>query len=378
MINYLKVGLVWVADMINELYSPFKKATYPHVQDLHELEYRFYHDVLPPFVKEGHFAYELPLPQDHGDSALFQGLYTAMINLKFPNDCTEVREANAALGSYFINSTLVRGRREDGTINDSTSNDSGTGVLFGLYHIWRRGTGEASHTVQRWADRIIDAGYALTDLEGEPTRYGKLEDGIKTDPLRLTLLLGILRLAHQSSKEGTVFDSKYEEHYERLYRKYRPILKYPKVRLLWLDTDYDTHRAAIHLHVLFALTGDAVFASGLKRLSRITRKENNAWVQLLCHPFGEADYSILRTFNPLRVMDGNVESVNNVPSVKWGKRIRSVEALPMDRRGSQEFPWQRNMFSKDEWVGNTTAGAYHSGLGYLLPYWLGTRLGLLK
>lgn len=374
MINYLKVGAIWLTDTVNKLYDPFEKATYSHVQSLNELEEDFFRDIRSRFVKDGHFAYELPLPADRGDCALFQGLYTAMINLKFPHDCTEVREANAALGNYFVNSTLIRGVREDGTFNDTTSNDSATGALFGLYCIWRRGTWEADHTIQRWADRIIDANYALTNLEGEPTKYGQLVDGWRTDPLRLVILLSILKLAAVTCSGESV----YQKHYDKLYRMYRPLLRYPKVRLLWLDTDYDTHRAAIHLHVLWSLTADTVYADGLKRLSRITAKENNAWVQLLCQPFGDGDYSILNTFHSPRRLLGNIESINNVESVKWGKRERAKAVLPIDHRGSQEFFWQRNMFSKDEWVGNTSAGAYHSGLDFLLAYWLGIRLGLLK
>lgn len=381
LVNLLKVGAIWVADTINKIYNPFKKVTFASDPHLYEWEHLFYNDLMSKFVDHGRFSYELPMPADRGDAALFQGLYTAMINMKFKETCTEVQEANAALGSYFVDGTLIRGYRSDGTVNDTTSNDAATGVLLGLYSIWRRSTWEADSTIQRWAECIIDGGYALTDLKGKPTVYGKLEDGIKTDPLRITLLLAILALAARCCKED---DNRYKVHYTALYRKYRLLLRYPKVSLLWWDTDYDTHRAAIHLHVLYNLTGDTVYLDSMRRLARITEKENNAWVQILCWPANglNIDLSVLDTFDSWVRRDGNqyndTQDYDPVETVKWGGKTRAKGTQPICRRGSQEFFWQRNMFSVDEWKGNTTASVYHSGLDFLIAFWFAKRLTLLK
>lgn len=374
-INLIKVGVIWLCDTINRLYDPFVKATYAVPTDLDELERMFYQDTALNFVHDGEFKYQLPVPFDSGDTALFQGLYVAMMNFKHKEPTPELQQANMALGKLFVDGRLIRGVRGDGTINDTTSNDSATGVLFGLYSIWLRGTWEADATIQRWTDSIVADGMALADLNGIPTPYGRLEQGWKTDPLRLTLLLAILALAMR------VAPTQFRPHYEQLYRTYRGLLRYPKVKLLWWDTDYDTHRAAIHLHVLFKLTGDKIYADGLRRIHRITGKSNNAWVELLCSPAlpDEAvDLSIMHTFDFWRRQKGNVASIDYVmPTVNWGGKERSLQAKPIWARGSQEFFWQRNMFSIEEWKGKTVADVRHSGLDFLLVFWYAVRLGLL-
>lgn len=379
LLHLLEVGLIWIADTINKFYSPFKASQYGVLVNdlLVQLEQQLYVHLNTSFVTNGRFKYQLPMPEDEGDAALFQGLYTGMMNLKHTEVTPELRAANAALGGFFVDGVLIRGIRSDGTVNDTTSNDSATGMLFGLYHIWRKGTWEADATIQRWAFKIIESGYALTNLKGVPTKYGQLEDGVKTDPLRITLLLAILALAAHTNVTNQGY---FADHYKKLYLKYKLLLKYPKVKLLWWDTDYDTHRAAIHLHVLYNLTGDAVYADGLGRIARITEKENNSWVQILCWPFNGAtiNTTMMHTFTFEHRIKGNIESLNSpyFPGVKWGDNTRSVTALPMHHRGSQEFFWQRNMFSLDEWVGNAKAGTYHSGLDFLVAYWLAVRLKL--
>jgi len=379
LLHLIEVGLIWIADYINLLYSPFKKSVYSQRMSndaIGELEGQLYGHMNASFVERGRFKYQLPMPADEGDAALFQGLYTAMMNFKHNEVTPELQAANAALGGFFIDGILIRGVRSDGTVNDTTSNDSATGALLGLYSIWRKGTWEADYTIQRWASRIVTSGYALTDLNGVPTKYGQLVDGWRTDPLRLTLLLAILALAMHTKD----VPANAKMHYDILYRRYRLLLKYPKVKLLWWDTDYDTHRAAIHLHVLYNLTGDQTYADGLGRIARITEAENNAWVQILCWPFNgiSPNLGIMHTFTLAHRTKGNIESLNSpyFPGVKWGSNTRSVTALPIRHRGSQEFFWQRNMFSLDEWVGNKQATVHHSGLDYLLAYWLAVRLKL--
>jgi len=192
--------------------------------------------------------------------------------------------------------------------------------------------------------------------------------------------MAILALAAKTHVTNPGF---FQSHYDKLYKKYRLLLRYPKVKLLWWDTDYDTHRAAIHLHILWRLTGDHIYAEGLKRLHRITKAENNAWVQALCWPCvptSEVDLSILQTFNFQKRVRGTLESINSTtgtPTVKWGDKVRSQIALPIAFRGSQDFYWQRNMFSLDEWVGSTVAGIHHCGLDFLLVFWLAARQGFL-
>lgn len=371
MINFIKIGAIWFADTINRLFNPFEEAVFAEKADLRDLESRYFKDIEANFKTGGKFLYQKPMPEDAGDHALFQGLYTAMRVLKGQDVTHEMEE----IYRLFIDGTLIRGYHSDGRPNATTSNDSATGMLFALYCIWQYRGPQANALITRWARRIVDANYALTDLNNVATPYGQLERGWKTDPLRITLLLAILALANK------IDSYQFERHYEAIYKKYREILPYPKVRLLWWDTDYDTHRAAIHLHVLWQLTRDRCYQRGLRRLHRITKKENNAWVQVLCSPVlepQELNLTILNTFNPYFRERGNIQTKNSgtVEAVKWGKHKRAKQTLSIWRRGSQDFFWQRNMFSLDEWTGNETANVWHSHLDFLLVYWMGKRMGL--
>jgi hypothetical protein len=112
------------------------------------------------------------------------------------------------------------------------------------------------------------------------------------------------------------------------------------------------------------------------------QKYNNPWVEALCAPAldrSEMNLSMLYTFTYEDRIKGAIQSINSgtVESVKWGGNVRAKQTLPMNKRGSQEFFWQRSMFSLDEWVGLTEAYVHHSGLDFLLCYWLAKRQGTL-
>lgn len=384
--NYIKVGAIWLTDLINH-YDPFELppdydvATFPP-----SLENLFWADINARFYQPtGEFYYQIPRPQDAGDTALFQGLATSLKILRKADSLKE----RTFIQSLFPNGALVRGYYADGRPNDTTSNDSATGMLFFFYTALWYGTDDERATagamLRQWVNHLKAHNWALCDQQGNPTTYGKLEDGLMTDPLRMTLLLALLSVAK-------AYDPAFAQDYSDLYHKYYPILAYPKVKLLWWDTDYDTHRAAIHLHVLYQMTKDEVYKKGLVRIWRISEKTQNAWVYTLCsvamdNPDGAFVVRMLSTFDFNRRQLGNVESINDVPSVNWPPQLpfnlttpkaRSKSALPLSHRGSQEFFWQRCMLSKDEWVGNKTGDTFHSGLDFLLCGWLASRLGLLK
>lgn len=377
--NYVKVGAIKLADLINRIYQPFDMP--PHYDPTSfpgSLETLFYADLHARFMTpEGEFLYQLPRPEDAGDTALFQGLCTAMEILKEKTVDPQVE----FISKLFIQGALIRGYRDDGSPNDTTSNDSATGMLFFFYVALRFGDADtrtkAGVLLRLWVNSLRAHNWSLVDLQGKPTAYGVLDNGLLTDPLRITLLLGILSVAR-------AYDTSISAEYAELYAKYEPILKYAKAKLLWWDTDYDTHRAAIHLHVLYWMTKDELYRDGLVRIWDISKQTDNSWVYVLCsiamaNPECASIRTRLSTFDFAKRQQGNVESLNpDVPGVKWGSNVRAKYALPFYRRGSQEFFWQRCMLSKDEWVGNKTAGVYHSGLDFLLCAWFANRLGLFQ
>lgn len=390
--NYVKVGGILFCDLINHCYDPFELPP-PNdtVLDAVTLESLFYVDLEARFMQpSGEFWYQIPNPPDSGDTALFQGLVTGMKIMKG----VDVTKQLEFISKLFINGTLIRGYDSiTGVPNDTTSNDSATGMLFFFYCALRWGTPEvrdkAGAILRTWVNNLRAHNWTLCDLKGNPTQYGALEGGIKTDPLRMTCLLGILSIAR-------AYDQSIGQDYADLYNKYRPILPYPKVKLLWWDTDYDTHRAAIHLHVLYWMTKDEIYKDGLQRICRISEKTQNAWVYTLCspaldNPDGAFIKRSLSGFDFNRRQLGTIESLNpDVPSVNWPPSfpswlsflgtltVRAKYALPFNKRGSQEFFWQRNMFSKAEWSAKNWPQPYHSGLDFLICGWLAKRLGLFK
>lgn len=386
-INLGKVAIAWLADTVNKIFDPFKLfVSYNAGADLEKLEQLFWADLNARFYQStGEFLYELPRPIDAGDTALFQGLATSLKILRGA-DTTKDR---SFIETLFINGSLIRGYWPSGRPNDTTSNDSGTGMLFVFHTALWYGTQEerewAGRLICAWASNLRAHNWALCALDGVPTKFGKLEQGIfMTDPLRLTLLLGILAVAR-------AYDQSFAADYNALYRKHKQILPYAKLSFLWWDKDYDTHRAAIHLHVLHVAMGDKVYGDGLRRIWRVSKKAQNAWVYALCARAldGQENKIVqqrLSTFDFERRQLGSVESLNTgTPTVKWppfkvfGEEVkeRSQYALPFWRRGSQDFFWQRNLFSKDEWIAKNWPEPYHSGLDFLICYWLAKRQGLL-
>lgn len=377
-INWAKVLIIWLADTINLCYDPFEKNTnLEPVDSIVNLDNLFAKELDEEFMMpSGEFLYQHPRPNDSGDTALWQGICTGMKILR-RNDVTQQMKF---LKSLFINNALIRGYHYGTNLpNDTTSNDSATGPLFAFYCALRFGDEatkeQAGALLLPWVKNLKEHDWTLVDQTGVPTPYGKLENGILTDPLRITLLLALLALA-------MAYDPSYNVDYAKLYTKYKPILAYPKVKLLWLDTSYDTHRAAIALHILYWMTRDEVYRKGLKRLWRISEKSNNVWAGVLCaealdESIEEITDMVLSTFDYKKRQLGNIESLNpDWPSVKWGSNVRAKKPLPLNKRGSQDFFWQRHPFSKDEWVGVTYPDVFHSGLDFLVCLHLARRLGL--
>jgi hypothetical protein len=388
-LNVIKLLVIWLTDFVNWCYYPFDlKQTYGlPLQDLQKLDTLSIADLMARFMQpSGEFYYTMPRPADAGDTALFQGIATGMKILRGD----DVTNQFNFIKTLFPNNRLIRGYYGDGTMNDTTSNDSASGMLFFFYCAIRFGSSqvhqEASDLLVAWLRQLKADNWSLCAQDGTPTTYGVLDNGILTDPLRVTILLGLLVL-------GVTCSSEFVDDYNYIHDKYILILSYPKVKFLWWDTKYDTHRAAINLHVLYVMTRDNRYKRGLERIWRITKKENNAWVYTLCYPAlddkSESAFVniMLSTFDLAKRQLGDLQSINDdQPAVTWPKQLpfglttpvqRSVSPLPLNKRGSQDFFWQRDMNSLDEWVGNTSPDVYHSMLDFLVCYNLAKKLGVL-
>lgn len=390
MFSWLKVAVIKLADAVNKVtdpWVPFTRNTMPAAGTLKDKADAFEADFISRFFDSSTSFFQYMIPWNTGDQSLWHGIASTMFAIRnqVVKDGKMLDACAAGLAKHQPNGFLMRGKVGD-KIEWSTSNDQASGHLAGLYF-----TGQKD-LAKQWAAQIIDHKYAMTEPDGTVTKFGQLENGILTDPLRLTLLLAILKYAGEDA------------HYKKLLSRYGNLVEFPKVSLntipKWgtIGKTYDTHRAAIHLSILADL--DPLcgwYRDGLSRMLPDAVKEGNIWVVLLClrqsldHVNGESVVptikKVLAEFDVKARLQGNIERINStnasyweplgVKFKNWGGEILATQPLPRWTCGSQDFYFQRNLRSVDNWAGNKTADTFHPGLDFLLCYWLARALGFV-
>lgn len=411
-ITKLKIFLIKLADIINLLWDPFDSFTRPAMpkenKTLKQLETEFFQDLITNFwgCQEKVLLHRIVLDKrlglDMGDQALWHGIYTGMLALRYRMTGEGKEYIAKCLEGLLLHQTvhgdkprLIRGMNEDLSIwQDDASNDTLTGHLFGIYAVWKWGPIEfrdkCRKPIMYLADELLDNQHSLIKTDGTPTTYGQLESGWKTDPLRISLVMAVYTAAL-----GICGGDRFSKAYIELKEKYEKLIRYAKVRVLWKDNPNDTHRAAIHLALLADRINNPEAFKGLERIRRITRKEANPWVMALCcwglsnnrHADRAEVIKVLsefiltsKMFNP---------GLDNYPlskqykdiglkTYKWGGVFRSSQPLPRHAVRSQDFFWQRNTRSLDVGSGNLPADSRHNGGDFLCAYWLCRYLGILN
>lgn len=393
LVNVVKVAAIWLTDGINFLFDPFQDFDRPedikYAEWLHEKAKKFERD-MEDFYWPDRDVYLYTLPGNSGDQALWHGVYTATQAVKYsvtrdPEDlgrlwkCTEGLRQHQSPTDELV-PRLIRGWRADETYEDSVSNDQASGHLLGIYFAWKYGNlavrDNAKHLITGLADELVIYDNKLINADKTPTQHGKLENGIYTDPLSLTLALAIYKVAHRITSEPL-----YNVRYLDLVSRFRLLIPYAKVKLLWLDERPASHRAAIHYSILCDLETDhdlhRKYLSGLLRVWRIERKSANPWIYFLMRrvclndpAYEERAKKHLREFT-LEDKQPNAERINSdhVETFNWGNHKRCYQPLPRWRVGSQDFFWQRHMYSADDWIGNGKGNLRHNGGDFLAAYW---------
>lgn len=386
MFSWLKVAAIKLTDAINKVtdpWAPFTRNTMPAAGTLKDKAAAFEMDFIGKFFDSSTSFFHYMIPWNTGDQSLWHGIASTMWSIRnqVVKDGKMLAASIDGLAKHQPNGFLMRGKVGD-KIEWSTSNDQASGHLAGLYF-----TGQKA-LAKQWAAQIIDHKYAMTEPDGTVTKFGQLENGILTDPLRLTLLLAILKYAGEDA------------HYTKLLSKYGALVQYPKVSLntipKWgtIGKTYDTHRAAIHLSILADLDRSCLYyVDGLQRMVPDATQDGNIWVMLLAARAGvKVDTAIIRKvlaeFDVKARLQGNIERINSTNAAyweplgvkfkNWGGEILATQPLPRWTCGSQDFYFQRNLRSVDNWAGNKTADTFHSGLDYLLCYWLARGLGIVS
>jgi hypothetical protein len=414
LLSLLKATAIKATDLVNSSYDPFDEFTRPILRrtsmTLGGKSAAFDQQLRANFIlPNGVFNYRLVYdgePLDLGDQCLWHGICTATYAWKYavthdPADAATLRDLLTAMAvhHYGPNLWLIRGITPDKSrFADDASNDSLTGHLAGLWFGWKYGDAAcqviASSILKCTAEELLENNDSLMRQDGTPTTYGKLVDGWKTDPLRLTLALGVYAAAGYTLKDG-----RFADRYLKLYNTYREIVGFPKVNLLWWGKEYDTPRAAMHLCVLADLfqtpceTSDRV-RYGLKRIWEMEHKTADPYL------FGlAAKHGCVRSEEIPRVMSRlheyeveergtQLERLNSkdaaywkdhgVKFFMWGGHLRASQPLPFWKIGSQDFFPQRNLFSVDNYAGSTDARLKYAGLDFLASYWLGRLNGFIK
>jgi hypothetical protein len=421
LIESIKAAAIRATDCANKLNDPFlpfdRPAFTKEQKKLSDLEVEFYQDLVNHFWGcDGQvLLHRIPLPPgsplDTGDQAIWHGVLTAALALRYHLSTDSEQKdtyghlVDASKGLRLHQTAhgeakprLIRGISDDlKTWQDDASNDSATGHLLGIYFGWRFGPETMRPVFAQLAGglgaELLNHGHALVRADGTPTTYGALEQGWKTDPLRISLALAVYATA--ASLTGV---PEFAKAYSDLFARYGKLACYPKVKLWWIDNQNDTHRAAIHLAILADLTiGEpcALYCRGLRRIREMTAKEGNVWVNALCGWGTQSGYPddrdlALKVLSEFTLKDKQFnDGKENYPipeqftnagirAVKWGDTYRASQPLPRWSVRAQDFFWQRNLRSLDVGSKGAEPDSRLNGGDFLAAYWLSRLTNILN
>jgi hypothetical protein len=238
-------------------------------------------------------------------------------------------------------------------------------------------------TTTRIMDHILDHGYYLIDVTGEPTTWGRwspeyFKQAVGDSTLNSLELLSFLKSAsHITGKPR----------YEAEYRKVALDMGYAQLttryKELREEINYsDEELAMLPLYCLFRYETDVTMQSRYYRPAleawwdNEKREENPLWtfIYALRQPEQHVDLtSAIRTLNrmPIDTIDWTVKNsqrddiVMDTSRDRFGKP-QSKTLLPPDERPVMK--WNANPFEVD---GGSGGLSEDDGAAFLLPYWLG-------
>jgi len=122
------------------------------------------------------------------------------------------------------------------------------------------------------------------------------------------------------------------------------------------------------------------------------RKTGNPWILALLHgwvEFSDQDKNnFFKHLHEFTVHDKGpaIEKINTTREeelkrlgtriVSWGGKKIATQPLPRWQVGTQDFFWQRDVNSLDDWVGQDSPFEIYNGCDFLVCYWLGKVRGL--
>lgn len=403
MLNLVKCFGIKVATTINNVFDPyddFKRPAIlpPNNVPLHVKAKTFTDQLLKDFqTPQGLFLYnraKVGEEPDFGDQAVHHGLALAALFMGNKVDPKLVRSedfefASNALTHLFENEKLIRGRdpRDPSKFADDASNDSATGAFLGIVAGMAIGKekGTAIRTcLEMFADELIKNTYSLVRQDGTPTTYGKLINGVLTDPQRSALAMAILTYAGQATSNQI-----YTDHAKRLCKKYGALLQLAEFKFLDYTKSHESHRSAIHLHILAGCSKGSIHnrcVAGLERIWAIHRKSRDPWLAALvnlfyCIPANEMADVINRLHEyPVEGKPPQRETINSLNADFWKQygvrfitvngNVRATQPLPYHVLPTQDFWPQRHPYMCDGFKGENDNFVRHNAVDFLAPYYL--------
>ncbi|MFA5138126.1 MAG: hypothetical protein WC728_02750 [Elusimicrobiota bacterium] len=388
-------------------------------------------DLDETFTVEGGRLFLIGMPPiPLGDVCLWQGVFAAEAGLRWSLESTpaNLRRARRALEGLEL--LMSRGRPiaravypvgleteppgawygRDGRWQwkEDASVDSAAGWVFGVVVLretvapLRR---KADAMLIRYSRSLREAGYRLRNSDGSLTRFNRVGGAFINSPVGMLSTMAALRAAARADPSGpwSIDHGRFVSQGQDRWGAYG------SGPLLWYNKTTNHNIAFLALSAAL-LTEDAperkaVYARGVVRLGRVTRKMGDSFWIYLAHwalarsgmgdPadeksvaafIAEAEDDFRLAAIPMREWDYPAckvvrETLNSRRSdlrtrlwPLWGPRTLS-QPLPLWQRPPADFVWQRSAYALDDWQGyRRDPPQRFSPLDFLMAYRLGLAL----
>lgn len=319
---------------------------------------------LRDFVSDGTFS--CALPNDLGDAAIWQGVYTAMCVFRWKlyggDGAHEAMvQAAKALSKYLHFGTLVRGAMPsflegrlfvvdptkiryyftyDGyTFREDASLDSLVGIMFGIAAVKRFGDAKALEPIISplglFAQRFAADGFRLTNRDGSRTTYGDCAPGVIQAPVRIMA----------AALPSTLAD-RFE--WEAIAKAYGPEFATPDTQVPGKMSWVNAHLAilATCAYIMGTDKGDPGRTQAFNGLASLVGKyadSGNAFLVAMALMIGD------RPVGP----DAYVKMNKTLGEFPLGGKLRAVvgegsaaQPIPMWQRPPADVAWQRSPYTK--------------------------------
>ncbi len=280
-----------------------------------------------------------------------------------------------------------------------TSSDEMVGHMFGYYFFYELAATEKERErvrthVRNIVDYIIDGGYTIRDLDGEPTRWGVwAPESVKNDPdwrvegVNKTFeVLSYLKVAHHMTG-----DEKYQREFERLITEhgYAEIARRPKSYGRSERTHIQDDLIAMSTPGLLMYETDpalhANFMEGITWAYQTIEHDQNAFFNFIYGMVGGTDFHLEDSVAFLRdqPLDLRHWTIDNSKreDITFSRHpmlnpMQTSRMLPPSERGVMR--WDKNPWSVISGDFSDPQGHRESsGVFWLLPYWMGRYYGFI-